>query len=240
LIVGWQLVKGYVHNKTDAGIVISMIAVDTSTRPYAKVPGPVLSSESSDLPEDPFANIADLTMRGICQTAEMLQRGENQCVPSDSAAIADRFSAGDVVRALVISVDVHSEKIYLSLNQNRMRGLKSQARLGLVARASSVSPSAYPLAREQYTGPKGEVHSSPSPSSANQWGYGSMEATSSPYSVLNHYQKNYFFGAGTALSYRRERVRDRTEFCGEVRKSVLFNNPNVIILAHSLAPHTFD
>jgi hypothetical protein len=41
------------------------------------------------------------------------------------------LSIGDHVKALVISVDVHSEKIYLSLNNSRLQGLTTRHTLGV-------------------------------------------------------------------------------------------------------------
>jgi len=50
-----------------------------------------------------------------------------------SSGALDRFSLGDQVKALVISVDVHSEKVYLSMNQNRLRGnVATKHKLGLI------------------------------------------------------------------------------------------------------------
>jgi exosome complex RNA-binding protein Csl4 len=42
-----------------------------------------------------------------------------------------QLSIGDHVKALVISVDVHSEKIYLSLNNGRLTGLTTRHSLGV-------------------------------------------------------------------------------------------------------------
>lgn len=130
-----MVMKGKVCNKIDVGIVITIIDVDPSTvRLNTKYySSSQLSSESTEK-DDAFQDIEELAIEGICQICE-IESGETEILSSRSSDIIDRFSLGDVVKALVISVDVHSEKLYLSLNNARLRGMPTQGRLGLVPKS---------------------------------------------------------------------------------------------------------
>lgn len=116
------------------------------------------SAPSSSLSSDPestfptehalFANFDVLSIHGECHLAEMCAPVNMK--PSDIAAglhtpptaSLERFALGDQVKTLVISVDIHSEKVYLSMNQNRLRGpVASLHKLGVIPKDALKSDS---------------------------------------------------------------------------------------------------
>ncbi len=112
------------YNKTDSGVVITVEEVFILPGTVCcNTEKPNLSSHSSvsDL-DDPFSEISDLNIRGVCHVAEM-QSGVPHCSskkPAKSSSssvvehdmnITDRFPIGTKVKAFVISVDFHVEKV---------------------------------------------------------------------------------------------------------------------------------
>lgn len=151
-----MVVRGIVYDKTDSSLIITVAEIySLSGAPFVpspSVPLPHLSSLSA--PQENFENLTDLHIRGECHAAEMQailnhkdknkeRGGEREEEPPPSI---DRFHIGDSVKALVISVDIHSERIYLSLNNQRLRS--SMHKLGLLPKkdtpihAPSLPPSA--------------------------------------------------------------------------------------------------
>lgn len=159
-----QIIRGIVYNKTEFGLIITISSVYTSL-PICSTSddlAPKLSSASIDREED-LTDIEELVIQGECHLSEISAQAPNTKSstlrpPSSSPLIHDfsnnntsydRFNIGDVVKALVISVDVHSERVYLSMNQHRLRGTMTsqQHKLGLVkerqlAKAETVNSNA--------------------------------------------------------------------------------------------------
>ena len=127
-----QVVRGTVYNKTSAGLIITIRQVEGGGAAEAmKGEAPVLSSASGEGREEELRELDELEIRGECHLSEMqaaLQGdGWRAAEPLDSRAVLDGYGVGDTVRALVISVDVHSEKVYLSMNNARLRHIAAAA-----------------------------------------------------------------------------------------------------------------
>lgn len=242
-----MVVSGVVHDKTDAGIVITLTKVHPGAHvvtQYESGGSPYLSSESRDK-EETFQDVVELDMRGFCQQCEMQEnkakpkttlmsgnprRSEAQA--TDEVTDLDRHSIGDYVNALVISVDVHSEKIYLSLNNARLRGLKTTLRLGQTTRIAATSTKQQSKRKhnndDRFASPYASPYSSPrsntrtmnsssyaTPGGFFSFGYGSMSRSVSPYTK-------------SAYAHPASRAPDRHNdkaLCKTLRKAELFNNP---------------
>ena len=86
-----MFVLGVVCNKTDAGLTIK------------------ISEVSVDEGVEPFLSfLDDLCLEGLCPLREL------------SSSSVDMFALGDRLRAVIFSISLHSEEIYLSLNKNRI------------------------------------------------------------------------------------------------------------------------
>ena len=147
-------VKGVVYNKTSQGLVITISEVEGAEAALKGETPPTLSSASPEGKAEELSELEELEIRGECHLSEMhaaLQSEQRTAGGTaaagagagevDSQTVLDGCDVGDSVRALVISVDVHSEKVYLSMNNARMRSLSS------AAAAASTSSSAPPPLR---------------------------------------------------------------------------------------------
>ena len=150
-----MVVVGDVHNKTLDGLVLSVLDVIhySSSKPRSRLdtgpgapgsPARIRRSwrEANGLGD--FSTLSELKLRATCHMDE-IGAGEdanvdgetNGAVSGDDAL--SRFAIGDRVKALVISVDVHSEIVYASMNNTRMRTITGCSHvLGVVRTARAV------------------------------------------------------------------------------------------------------
>ena len=130
-----MIVRGVVYNKTSVGLIITITQIETdihSTDRTATIPLPTLSSQWPDSKvEDDMRELEELEIRGECHLSEIqgggIAGGSGEVKgsggdDSGGGGMLSGFDVGDCVRCLVISVDVHSEKVYLSMHNARLKG----------------------------------------------------------------------------------------------------------------------
>ena len=150
-----MIVRGVVYNKTGVGLIVTVTQIEadahTAERTTA-LPLPTLSSQWPDgRTEDDMRELEELEIRGECHLSEIqgatVQGGcDAKCGEENGGGMLSGFDVGDCVRCLVISVDVHSEKVYLSMHNARLKGAAAAGadKLGPY-RDSKQSPSLKPL-----------------------------------------------------------------------------------------------
>lgn len=212
---------------------ISEIMVDDATR--SSKDAVKNQSQTSAIPAQ-----AKVPNQSQIATSAPGQSGLNQPEIEDSLYLIDRFAMGDVVKALVTAVDVHSEKIYLSLMNARLRGLGTQHHLGIVSfsmpgLAASQSPvhvpqspyhpgSPYIHPSSPYTTPNWSVSSS---SLGGATLYRTLNASSmvnidSDAAGIPYPEKNPISGS----TFERDRESGRT-FVEQLQEKPFFKNPGL-------------
>ena len=149
-----MIVRGVVYNKTSVGLIITITQIETDSHTAertAAIPLPTLSSQWPDhKSEDDMRDLEELEIRGECHLSEIqgaaVGGGEAKAGEDAGGGMLSGFDVGDCVRCLVISVDVHSEKVYLSMHNARLKGAAATGtdRLGPY-RDANQSPSIKPL-----------------------------------------------------------------------------------------------
>ena len=149
-----MIVRGVVYNKTNVGLIITITQIETDAHTAertAAIPLPTLSSQWPDTKsEDDMRDLEELEIRGECHLSEIqgaaVGSGDNKASEDGGGSMLSGFDVGDCVRCLVISVDVHSEKVYLSMHNARLKGATAAGteRLGPY-RDANQSPSLKPL-----------------------------------------------------------------------------------------------
>ena len=151
-----MIVRGVVYNKTNVGLIITITQIETDAHTVertAAIPLPTLSSQWPDnKSEDDMRDLEELEIRGECHLSEIQGAataggvGDGKGSEDGGGGMLSGFDVGDCVRCLVISVDVHSEKVYLSMHNARLKGAAAAGtdRLGPY-RDTNHSPSIKPL-----------------------------------------------------------------------------------------------
>lgn len=256
-----MIICGYVSDKTTAGLCVVIAEVHAGPEVNTKDPKtrPSLSSLSRNQ-TDAFQDIEALQISCVCQLCEIrAERGGGGDGEGNSASL-DRFAIGDFVKALVISVDVHSEKVYISLNNARIKGAVSTHRLGLIPRPPE-APWQPPSPAAVFTNPYGAsfnpygstVSASFNPygssASFNPYGssasfnpYGSSSPSLNPYASpslpsLRTPSFNYSYSGYESASQTKSVIK--SDFCKKLRAESLFRNPqgiNIMLAAYNINP----
>ncbi|GAB5363000.1 hypothetical protein AAMO2058_000846600 [Amorphochlora amoebiformis] len=143
--------------------------------------------EAAGLDEEALnKGLSDLNLKMMCYLKELASSQDAKRGEGGSTALG-RYSVGDKVNTLILSVDVHSEIIHISLNPAHMRGLRTHLQLGVVRKSSrnpenDSSPALGPLPSPKLAGgfPKGVPYGFPGGSGGGgSWGiFGGINATS--------------------------------------------------------------
>lgn len=114
LIDADMVVRGRVHNKTDEAISVTLLEV------YKLYESEVDHDRDSN--HIFLSNLEGQEIHGECHESELSDEDGNppDRTLEEKKRRIDRFSLGDIVNCIVVAVDVHSEKVHLSLNNTRI------------------------------------------------------------------------------------------------------------------------